>query len=112
MSGLSKESVSWIEIDECSEGQRIDNFLFRHLKGVPKSHVYRILRGEVRVNKKRIDQTYRLQMGEVLRIHPSAWQKSPKASSYRPRNSPPCTRMKRSLPSTSPLAPRSTVAAG
>jgi 23S rRNA pseudouridine955/2504/2580 synthase len=70
MNGLSKDSVSWLEIDENSAGQRIDNFLFRQLKGVPKSHVYRILRGEVRVNKKRIDQTYRLQLGDVLRIPP------------------------------------------
>ncbi len=70
MNGLSKDSVSWLEIDEGSEGQRIDNFLFRHLKGVPKSHVYRILRGEVRVNKKRVDQTYRLQLGDILRIPP------------------------------------------
>jgi 23S rRNA pseudouridine955/2504/2580 synthase len=37
---------------------------------VPKSHVYRILRGEVRVNKKRVDQTYRLQLGDILRIPP------------------------------------------
>jgi len=70
MNGLGKESVTWMEIDEGGEGQRIDNFLFKHLKGVPKSHIYRILRGEVRVNKKRIDQTYRLQMGDVLRIPP------------------------------------------
>ena len=70
MSGLGKESVTWMEIDEGGAGQRIDNFLFKHLKGVPKSHIYRILRGEVRVNKKRIDQTYRLQMGDVLRIPP------------------------------------------
>ncbi len=47
MNGLSKESVTFLEIDESSETQRIDNFLFRHLKGVPKSHIYRILRGEV-----------------------------------------------------------------
>ncbi|MBK9160323.1 MAG: RluA family pseudouridine synthase [Nitrosomonadales bacterium] len=70
MNGLSKESVTFLEIDESGESQRIDNFLFRHLKGVPKSHVYRILRGEVRVNKKRVDQTYRLQLGDVLRIPP------------------------------------------
>ncbi|MFH2135367.1 MAG: RluA family pseudouridine synthase [Pseudomonadota bacterium] len=70
MSGLGKESVTWVEIDEGGEGQRIDNFLFKHLKGVPKSHIYRILRGEVRVNQTRIDQTYRLQMGDVLRIPP------------------------------------------
>lgn len=70
MNGLSKDSVNWVEIDEGGAGQRIDNFLFRHLKGVPKSHVYRILRGEVRVNKKRVDQTYRLQPGDILRIPP------------------------------------------
>lgn len=70
MNGLSKESVTFIEVDESGETQRIDNFLFRHLKGVPKSHIYRILRGEVRVNKKRVDQTYRLKIGDLLRIPP------------------------------------------
>ena len=71
MNGLSKDSVSYMEIDESGEAQRIDNFLFRNLKGVPKSHVYRILRGgEVRVNKKRVDQTYRLKLGDLLRIPP------------------------------------------
>ncbi|MBA3023638.1 MAG: RluA family pseudouridine synthase [Gammaproteobacteria bacterium] len=79
MSGLGKESVTWVEIDEGGEGQRIDNFLFKHLKGVPKSHIYRILRGEVRVNKKRIDQTYRLQMGDVLRIPPIRVAEKPEA---------------------------------
>jgi len=79
MSGLSKESVTWVEIDEGSEGQRIDNFLFRHLKGVPKSHIYRILRGEVRVNKKRINQTYRLQSGDLLRIPPIRVAEKPEA---------------------------------
>ncbi|GAB1232871.1 RluA family pseudouridine synthase [Ferrigenium sp. UT4] len=68
-----------MEIDAESAGQRIDNFLFRHLKGVPKSHVYRILRGEVRVNKKRIDQTYRLQTGDVLRIPPIRVAERPEA---------------------------------
>ncbi len=70
MNGLSKESVTFLEIDESGELQRIDNFLFSHLKGVPKSHIYRILRGEVRVNKKRVNQTYRLKMGDVVRIPP------------------------------------------
>jgi len=79
MSGLSKESVTWVEIDEGGEGQRIDNFLFKHLKGVPKSHIYRILRGEVRVNKKRIDQTYRLQLGDVMRIPPIRVAEKPEA---------------------------------
>ena len=79
MNGLGKESVTWVEIDEGGEGQRIDNFLFKHLKGVPKSHIYRILRGEVRVNKKRIDQTYRLQLGDVLRIPPIRVAEKPEA---------------------------------
>ncbi len=71
MNGLSKESVTWAEIDEGSAGQRIDNFLCKHLKGVPKSHIYRILRsGEVRVNRKRVDQTCRLQPGDKVRIPP------------------------------------------
>ncbi len=71
MNGLSKESVTWTEIDEGSCEQRIDNFLCKHLKGVPKSHIYRILRsGEIRVNKKRVDQTYRLQLGDQVRIPP------------------------------------------
>ena len=71
MNDLRKESVSWTKIDEGSCDQRIDNFLCKHLKGVPKSHIYRILRsGEVRVNKKRVDQTYRLQLGDQVRIPP------------------------------------------
>ena len=60
-----------LTIDEGSVGQRIDNFLCKVLKGVPKSHLYRILRsGEVRVNSKRIDATYRLVMGDLVRIPP------------------------------------------
>ncbi|MEQ1836005.1 MAG: 23S rRNA pseudouridine(955/2504/2580) synthase RluC [Candidatus Nitrotoga sp.] len=71
MNNLRKESVTWAKIDEGSCDQRIDNFLCKHLKGVPKSHIYRILRsGEVRVNKKRVDQTYRLQLGDHVRIPP------------------------------------------
>ncbi len=60
-----------VTIDEEGAGQRIDNYLLRICKGVPKSHVYRILRsGEVRVNKGRIDQTYRLQAGDIVRVPP------------------------------------------
>ena len=71
MNGLSKDSVAFLTVDESGESQRIDNFLFRLLKGVPKSHVYQILRGgEVRVNKKRVKPTYRLQLGDQLRIPP------------------------------------------
>jgi 23S rRNA pseudouridine955/2504/2580 synthase len=63
--------VRLVTIGEDEAGQRIDNFLLRVCKGVPKSHVYRVLRsGEVRVNKGRIDQTYRLEQGDVVRIPP------------------------------------------
>ncbi|WP_430434423.1 RluA family pseudouridine synthase [Methyloversatilis sp.] len=58
-------------VDAEEAGQRIDNFLLRVCKGVPKSHVYRILRsGEVRVNSKRVDQTYRLAERDEVRIPP------------------------------------------
>lgn len=64
-------SVTHREIAEEEAGQRLDNFLIRCCKGVPKSHIYRILRsGEVRVNSKRVDATYRLQPGDLLRIPP------------------------------------------
>ncbi len=60
-----------VTVERDNEGQRIDNFLRLHLKGVPKSHIYRILRrGEVRVNKGRIRQGYRLKEGDVVRIPP------------------------------------------
>ena len=58
-------------IDESVSGQRIDNYLLRICKGVPKSHVYRILRsGEVRVNGGRVGPTYRLAEGDEIRIPP------------------------------------------
>jgi 23S rRNA pseudouridine955/2504/2580 synthase len=62
MNSLSKDSASWLEVDESSQDQRIDNYLQKILKGVPKSHIYRILRsGEVRVNSRRVQASYRLQ---------------------------------------------------
>ena len=71
MAVKAKPAVSMMTIDEECAGQRIDNFLTKTLKGVPKSHLYRILRsGEVRVNSKRIDATYRLQAGDQVRIPP------------------------------------------
>ncbi len=71
-------SVEQATIDEGHAGQRIDNFLLGRLKGVPKSHIYRILRsGEVRVNKGRIDQTYRLVIGDVVRIPPLRMDEKP-----------------------------------
>lgn len=64
-------AVRYEKISDDSAGQRIDNWLIRICKGVPKSVIYRILRsGEVRVNKGRIDQTYRLQIGDEVRIPP------------------------------------------
>lgn len=71
--------VSFVEITEADEGQRLDNFLFRHLKGVPKSRVYRALRhGEVRINKKRVKQHQRLALGDTVRIPPlHTLQKAP-----------------------------------
>jgi 23S rRNA pseudouridine955/2504/2580 synthase len=64
-------TVQFVTITEEEAGQRIDNYLLRVCKGVPKSHIYRILRsGEVRVNKGRIDQLYRLVAGDVVRIPP------------------------------------------
>src|SRR5579864_8057 len=52
-------------------GQRIDNFLMRHFKTVPRSRVYRLLRkGEVRVNRKRVDAEYRIQAGDEVRLPP------------------------------------------
>ncbi|MBT6273590.1 MAG: RluA family pseudouridine synthase [Chromatiales bacterium] len=64
-------SVSLVTVEAEFEGQRIDNFLLRILKGVPRSMVYRRLRkGEVRVNKGRVRQSYRVKNGDVVRIPP------------------------------------------
>lgn len=71
MNGAGNNSVTRVVITEEEQGQRLDNFLIRRCKGVPKSHIYRILRsGEVRVNSKRVDATYRLCTGDNLRIPP------------------------------------------
>ena len=60
-----------IRVDEDAAGQRLDNFLMRHLKGVPKTHVYRIIRsGEVRVNKGRTTADTRVAMGDIVRLPP------------------------------------------
>lgn len=66
-----KQMVRFVKITDNSVGQRIDNFLMRELKDVPRSYVYRILRkGEVRVNKKRIKPLYKLKMDDEVRIPP------------------------------------------
>ena len=67
----SAVEVKWLTVDEESAGQRLDNFLIRHLKGVPKTHVYRIIRsGEVRVNKGRAYADTRIETGDVVRLPP------------------------------------------
>jgi 23S rRNA pseudouridine955/2504/2580 synthase len=71
MNDLSNARATWLEVGDEEAAQRIDNFLFRRLKGVPKSHVYRVLRsGEVRVNSGRIKPEYRLKAGDRIRIPP------------------------------------------
>ena len=68
---IGAQSAALLTVDEASEGQRIDNFLAKTLKGVPKSHIYRILRsGEVRVNKGRIDASHKLAIGDIVRVPP------------------------------------------
>ncbi|MDR0564423.1 MAG: RluA family pseudouridine synthase [Azoarcus sp.] len=69
--GKENIAVRHEKIDESAVGQRIDNYLLRTAKGVPKSHLYRILRsGSVRVNGHRVRQTYRLALGDEVRIPP------------------------------------------
>ena len=71
MNELSKDSVTLLEVGDEADGQRIDNFLLRLAKGVPKSHIYRILRsGEVRVNKGRVGADARLKCGDKVRVPP------------------------------------------
>jgi 23S rRNA pseudouridine955/2504/2580 synthase len=63
--------VRFIEVTEEDQGQRLDNFLMRHLRRAPKSLIYRIVRkGEVRVNKKRAKVSQRIEIGDVVRIPP------------------------------------------
>ena len=76
-------AVQMLTITEEDVGQRIDNFLLKICKGVPKSHVYQIIRsGQVRVNKGRIDQLYRLQINDVIRIPPM------RMAEVKPNNAP------------------------
>ncbi len=68
---VSAPAVKWLVVDAESAGQRLDNFLMRHLKGVPKTHVYRIIRsGEVRINKGRAAADTRVEAGDEVRLPP------------------------------------------
>ncbi len=85
MVASSKKSVTLQEVDEGSVDQRIDNYLARLLKGVPRSHIYRILRsGEVRVNSRRVDATYRLQLGDRVRVPPVRTAARPEGATAAP----------------------------
>jgi 23S rRNA pseudouridine955/2504/2580 synthase len=64
--------VRRVRVDEAQAGQRLDNYLIRALKGVPRSHIYRLIRdGQVRVNAARVDVTCRLAAGDEVRIPPT-----------------------------------------
>src|SRR5438067_1760787 len=79
MNDLNKPRARTLEIGEESAAQRIDNFLLRTLRGVPKSHVYRVLRsGEVRVNSGRVGPDYRLRIGDRVRVPPVRVSTAPK----------------------------------
>lgn len=87
MTSLSlKSQVRFIEIPEELNGQRIDNYLIRELK-IPKSRIYQMLRtGEVRVNKGRIKPTYRVQVGDMIRIPPVEQSVMPSAQVIQARH--------------------------
>jgi len=77
-SASAERQVVYLEIGDEDAGQRLDNYLLRVLKGVPKSHVYRILRsGELRVNSRRSFASYRLKVGDRLRLPPLRWPTRP-----------------------------------
>lgn len=68
---LAADRVSLVRVGPESAGQRLDNFLLRIAKGVPKSHVYRVVRsGEVRVNRGRVGVDHRLEDGDEVRVPP------------------------------------------
>src|SRR5690554_4692619 len=68
---VERPTVRMLDIGPESAGQRVDNFLIRVCKGVPKSHIYKAIRnGEVRVNKGRVQADYRLEDGDVVRVPP------------------------------------------
>ena len=69
------QSVTWFEVDEHQSEQRIDNFLFSRLKGVPKSRIYRLIReGQVRINKKRCKAETKLAIGDQIRVAPIRYE--------------------------------------
>jgi 23S rRNA pseudouridine955/2504/2580 synthase len=89
MKGLGKDGVAWLTADDEMQGQRIDNLLARLLKGVPRAHIYRLLRsGQVRVNSGRVDATYRMRAGDRLRLPPVRVAKTSNFTRQRPAARP------------------------
>lgn len=81
-----KSPVSFLTVSSDDSGQRIDNYLISRLKGMPKSHLYRLLRkGEIRVNKKRIAPDYRVVAEDLIRLPPM--QLSPVLTPLKPSQS-------------------------
>ncbi|WP_242469654.1 RluA family pseudouridine synthase [Rhabdochromatium marinum] len=81
--GTATGGVQYLQISAEHQGQRIDNFLLTHLKGVPRSLIYRILRtGEVRLNRGRVKPTTRLTAGDSLRLPPL--RQAPVAAAAKP----------------------------
>ena len=71
MTPISKNQVNFYSVGEADDGQRLDNLLIKLLKGVPKSYIYRIIRGgEVRINKKRADVFDKVKINDIIRIPP------------------------------------------
>ncbi len=65
------DAVRHLSIGEDDAGQRLDHFLGRLCRGVPKSHLYRLIRsGQLRVNGRRQAADYRLQAGDSVRVPP------------------------------------------
>jgi len=87
--GAAGPRATLLEVGEDGAAQRIDNFLLRRLKGVPKSHVYRVLRsGEVRVNSGRVRPDYRLRPGDRVRVPPLRLAERPARPRPRPLELP------------------------
>lgn len=80
-SSPARHGVSRLEVPEARAGQRLDNFLARHCKGMPKGALYRLIRtGQVRVNGGRARPDRRLEAGDVVRVPPSAYRRPGAAS--------------------------------
>ena len=82
-------------VAEDSDGQRIDNFLIKRLKTVPKSHIYQLLRsGQVRLNSKRVEAGYHLQLGDIVRIPPIKMVEGDSTAETKSRQNSPSSRLK------------------